>query len=451
MRRRRACARLIRPLAWTLVLAVPALTWPAPKGTRTTYTQAELAAIRRHAAASTQLPPDPTDRVSDDPRAAALGQFLFFDRRLSANGKFSCASCHRPSLAFTDGRRFAKALGVDPRNTPTLINAADDRWFFRDGRADSMWSQTLDVMEDPRELGNDRLHLAHTIHSDAELRRAYESIFGELPSLSDRSRFPAHGTPKAPGQSDKARAWRRMSAPDRKAVDRVFADVGKALEAYERRLISRDSPFDRFAEALRTGDTAGRKLLSPAARRGLKLFVGNARCELCHSGKDFTDGAFHNVGLATLAGEAADTGREKGIRELLTSPFNAAGSYSDAPHGETAQRLGFQPSPKSMRGAFKTPTLRNVALTAPYFHDGRFATLKKVVEIYAKGPAKDARIVGTRERTLDLIPHLTPAQVNDLVAFLKTLNSEPLPAALTKPPAHPSPVSPPSPERPHSG
>ena len=170
-----------------------------------------------------------------------------------------------------------------------------------------------------------------------------------------------------------------------------------------------------------------------------KLFVGRGRCELCHSGPDFTDGEFHNVGLPVLAGLAADRGRAQGIRELKTNPFNAAGRYSDRPHGEKAKRLAFLPTPtKDVLGAFKTPSLRNVARTAPYLHDGRFATLRQVVQFYADGrKASHGRLIGEREGTLDLIAHFTPSEVADLVAFLKTLNSAPLPPALTEQPAHP--------------
>lgn len=433
--------RSLRVLTWALVLLTPLSAWAASKGDHVAFTPAALAAIQRHTSTSDKAPPDPTDHVADNPRAAVLGQYLFFDRQLSVNGKFSCASCHQPKRAFTDGRRFGKALGVDPRNTPTLINAADNHWFFHDGRAGTMWSQALDVIENPKELGNDRLHVAHTIYANAELRLAYESIFGDLPPLSDKQRFPTHGTPKAPKGSAKAQAWRGMSPEDRKAVNRVFANVGKVVEAYERRLISRDSIFDRYAKALRNNDTADLEIMPLAAQRGLKLFVGKAHCDLCHSGKDFTDGAFHNIGLPKLAGEPVDTGREQGIREISRNPFNAAGSYSDAQHSQAAQRLAFLPPPKSMRGAFKTPTLRNVARTAPYMHDGRFATLKQVIEFYAHGPDKNTKLVGKRERTLDLVPHLSAAQIKEIAAFLKTLNSKPFPSKLTQAPPHPWPES----------
>jgi cytochrome c peroxidase len=405
---------------------------------RNLYTTEELSAIARHVAPPIAPPGDPTNRFADDPWAAALGESLFFDTRFSANGKFSCASCHQPARGFTDGRTVAKALAVGTRNTPTLLNAAYNHWFFWDGRADSMWAQVLQVIENPREFGGDRLAVAHTIYDDDALRRAYERLFGKLPDLSDSQRFPAHARPDAPTQSATARGWSGMSAADRDACNRIFSNVGKAIAAYERRLVSYDSPFDRYARALRSGDGSGQSLLSPAAKRGLKLFVDRGQCELCHSGPNFTDGQFHNVGLPVLAGTVPDLGREQGIRELKANPFNAAGRYSDQPQGPNAKRLEFLPAPTAMRGAFKTPTLRNVARTAPYLHDGRFSTLQQVVQFYADGKAASrGKLVGEREGTLNLIPHFTPAEVTDLVAFLKTLDSAPPSPALTRPPAQP--------------
>ena len=404
---------------------------------RQLYSADELAAIESHA----QLirpPADPTNKIADDPRAATLGQFLFFDRRLSSRMRFSCASCHQPERGFTDGRKVAEAIDIGSRNTPTLLNAADNQWFFWDGRADTMWAQALQVIENPREIGGDRLAVSHAIASDPGLRQAYEEIFGPLPPMSDLSRFPAHGTPTANKNSTLARAWSRMAEADKDAVNRAFSNVGKAIAAYERHLLSASSPFDRYAHALRSGDVAGQTLLSPAAKRGLKLFVGSGRCELCHSGPNFSDGQFHNVGLPVLKGERTDDGRQSGLGYLIGNPFNSAGRYSDQPSGQLAQRLKFLPAPKSMRGAFKTPTLRNIALTAPYFHDGRFASLEQVVRFYADGKAADKdQLVGLREGTLDLIPHFTAEEKADLVAFLKTLSSPSLSQTLTEKPLKP--------------
>lgn len=427
---------MIRVLMSPTALAALALTvtiatvTTAQADDRSLFTPDELAAIQQHAGPFSR-PPDPTNKFADDPRAARFGQFLFFDRRLSSEGRFSCASCHQPDRSFTDGLKVAMGIAAGTRNTPTLLNAADNHWFFWDGRADTMWAQVLQVIENSREFGGDRLAVAHAIDDDPALRQAYTTIFGALPRLSDQARFPPHGNPNAPEGSLLKRAWSSMNKEDKEAVIRVFSNIGKAIAAYERRLVVHRSPFDRYAQALQTADESGEAAITPAAKRGLKLFIGAGRCDLCHSGRDFTDGQFHNIGMPSPPGNDDDDGRETGIASLLASPFNAAGKYSDAPHGQAAQRLQFLASPKAMRGAFKTPTLRNVALTGPYMHDGRFATLEQIVKFYAEGNAASrGRLVGTREGTLGLIPRLTAAQIDDLVAFLKSLNSPPLPATL---------------------
>jgi len=395
--------------------ATVALSWSAgalsvssiPRDDRGLYTPDELAAIYSHSPLG-PLPSDPTNRVADDTRAATLGQSLFFDGRFSANGKVSCASCHQPDLAFTDARPVAEGMAVGTRNSPTVLNAAFGQWYFLDGRSDSLWSQALQPFENPKEVGGNRQHIVLTVSRDPALRQAYQGVFGALP-----------------GQS----------------VDRVFSNLGKAIEAYERRLRSPPAPFDRYVVALKSGDARGQRILSSAAKRGLKLFVGTARCELCHSGPAFSDGLFHNLGLPAGPGDAPDAGREVGIRGVRTDPFNGVGVFSDAPGKRTVrERLAFLPAPESQVGAFKTPTLREVGRTAPYMHDGRFTNLGQVLSFYAgetAAPAGAATKVGQRERTLDLIPHLTPAQQLDLTEFLQTLSSPELPRVLTRPPPLP--------------
>jgi cytochrome c peroxidase len=421
-----AIATLLRGAFFAVVLGAAA---PGPADDRALYTPDELAAIMAHSPLGPP-PADPTDRVADNPRAAALGQKLFFDRGLSVNGAISCATCHQPARAFTDGRALAKGLAVGTRNAPTLLGAAENHWFFWDGRADSLWSQVPYVIENPREFGSDRLHVAHSIAADASLRRAYEQVFGPLPPLMDSARFPAHGRPENDKTAPAARAWSAMTAADRDAIDRVFANVGKAIEAYERKLTGGPSPFDLYVEGLKTGDRTKLAMLSPAAKRGLKLFVGAGHCDLCHSGPDFSDGEFHNIGLPVLPGEDPDTGRAAGIAQVRADPFNGIGRFSDDPSA-AKDKLAYLPSPDTQQGAFKTPSLRNVALTAPYMHDGRFKTLRDVLEFYAQGEAaSQGRLVGAREGTLALVPHFTASQISDLVAFLERLDSAPPSPAL---------------------
>jgi len=399
-----------------LTLVVIVLAWAAASAAarsgddRALYTPNELAAIFRHSPVP-PVPADPTDRVADNPRAARLGRYLFFDRRLSANGKVSCETCHQPARGFTDGRAIAKGLALGTRHTPTVLGAAYNQWYFWDGRTDSQWSQALQPFENPREMGSTRMHVLQAIAGDARLRRSYEQIFGALPVLGRANRV---------------------------AIDRAYSNVGKAIEAYERELTVGTSPFDRYVAALRAHDVAGEQVISPAAKRGLKLFVGSANCELCHSGPDFTDGQFHNIGLPLLPGEKPDMGRADGIRLVRADPFNGSGRFSDDRTGAAKDRLEFLPSPESQIGAFKTPSLRNVARIAPYMHDGRFKNLGQVLEFYAEGAAASrGRLVGTREATLALIPHLSARQQSDLIAFLRTLDDAPLPRALTQAPSAP--------------
>src|SRR6266851_2598742 len=410
---------------------------PPVRDERDLYTADELARVYRRSPVG-EPPPGLANGVAGSPPAAALGQFLFFDTRLSANGEIACATCHQPARGFSDGRAVAKGLLPGTRNTPTVLNAALNHWFFWDGRADSLWSQALQPLEGPREAGGDRLHIAHLVAEDAALGAAYQRVFGKLPSLADTARFPPHARPDPDFRSPMAQAWQAMASADRTEINRVFSNLGKAIEAYERKLISGPSPFDTYVEGLRTGDPAKQAALSPAAARGLKLFVGAANCHACHTGPALSDGEFHNLGLPLLDGKEPDRGRAAGMTLLRADTFNAAGPFSDEPTETAKLRLGSLPPPKSQLGAFKTPSLRNVALTAPYMHDGRFATLPEVLEFYAQGKAaRSGRLVGTRDANLALVPRLTPEQRADLVAFLEALTGAPLPTALTEPPPQP--------------
>jgi cytochrome c peroxidase len=410
---------------------------PVSGSDRDRYTADQLAAILRHSPLS-RLPPGATDGVADSAPAAALGQFLFFDTALSADGKVACATCHQPARGFTDGRTLAKGIAVGTRNTPTLLDAAYNHWFFLDGRTDSLWSQALQPLENAREFGSDRLHVAHLVAADPALRGAYERVFGALPSLADEARFPAHARPGPAPPDALARAWQAMAPADQTAVNRLFSNLGKAIEAYERKLVGSFSPFDAYVAGLRRGDLATAAAIPPAAKRGLLLFVGAGNCDVCHSGPLFSDGQFHNLGLPLLPGEVPDAGRADGIVAVRADIFNAAGRFSDNPSDAAKQQLEYLPPPQSQLGAFKTPTLRNAAVTGPYMHDGRFASLAQVMRFYAEGKAASrGRLVGSREATLDLVPPLTTAQQADLIAFLGTLSDAPLPRGLTTPPGRP--------------
>ncbi len=392
------------------------------------FSPEEIARILQHSPLG-DPPPDPTNVYFENPEAARLGQRLFFEPGLSKDGTVSCATCHVAGKGLADGRALPERFAVD-RSVPSLWNVAYNRWFFWDGRADSLWSQALKPLENPREQGGTRLGIVRRVVETPVLRAAYERVFGPVPDLTDRRRFPPEGSPTAlpPGGPLHA-AWTSMSDADRALIDRAFANLGKAIAAYERKLVSRRSKFDVFAEGLRRGDASTMAALSPEARKGLKLFVGRANCRLCHSGPNFSDGEFHNIGVPPLRGGLTPD-RFAAIDEVRNDPFNTRGAFSDdRPLG--VEKLDYLAKLQDTWGQIKTPTLRNVARTAPYMHQGQFGSLEEVLGYYStlKGMVQ----AGHSERFI-----LTPLQLNSgeiasLAAFLEALTDEEIDAALLKP------------------
>jgi len=382
-------------------------------------------------------PPSPTNKYADNPKAAHFGQYLFFDKRLSKNGKVSCATCHAPEKGWSDELNVAKGISKVTRNTPTLWNNAYNRWFFWDGRADTLWSQALGPIEAPPEMGFSRLQLIHFIAKHTEIRSAYEGIFGKLPDLSDNKRFPKEGRP-VPSDTDDPhhKAWSAMTKADQDTVNRIYANVGKAIAAFERRLLTNESPFDTFVQGWKTGDKEKLNALSISAQRGLKIFVGKGDCFLCHDGPNFTDDEFHNIGLGLgKIPLPTDAGRYKGVTAVKSSIFNGMGPYSDAPNSPVNVKLKHLVQKSNNLGEFKTPSLRNVAETKPYMHDGRFKTLREVLVHYSKLEQKPA--IGHREETMKKL-NLTEQELQDLEAFLRSLSGKKLDPALLKQPKSPT-------------
>ena len=379
-------------------------------------------------------PLDSTNKFADDPAAAHFGQFLFFETRLSANGELSCASCHDPSKHFTDGKPLGEGLRTGKRHTPGLWNVAYNRWFFHDGRADTLWSQALHPLESDDELGGNRMRFVRTIANDPDLRAAYEDIFGTLPDVSDAARFPLDARPlaKQPDHPHNV-AWQGMAEDDREAISRAFVNIGKALAAYQRKLITQRSAFDVFAEGLRSGDVEKQQAIDDAAKRGLKLFIGEANCRLCHSGPNFSDGEFHNIGVPPLGGGVPrDAGRLDGLTLLLDSPFRSTERYSDDREGTVAERLKYMRADPEFWGQFKTPSLRNVAVTPPYMHQGQFAALRDVLMYYATLEGSTAL-----HHQEPFLASLELEQIDDVEAFLRTLTDTAIDPALLAQPASP--------------
>ena len=373
------------------------------------------------------LPPDPSNAVADDPQAVALGHALFFDPRLSGDGTVACATCHRPQQYFTDGRARANVRGEEtPRHTPTVVGAGYNTWFFWDGRKDSLWAQALSPQEAPLEHAGNRSRHAQVIA--AHYRDAYEALFGPMPDISDPRRFPRDAGPVE--DPTLRAAWEAMTPEDRERIDRIFANIGKVLAAYQRRLLPGRTRFDDYAAAVSSGDRARMAaLFTDEEAQGLRLFIGKAQCINCHNGPLLTNGEFHNIGLPLRPGEAADLGRAQGASQVLEDPFNCLGPYSDAAP-ETCLELRFiKTEGVELVGAFKVPSLRNVAATAPYMHNGSLPTLEAVIAHYNAAPR-------AFPGHSDLEPlHLTAQEMAQLRAFLETLSGPPAaPAALLAPP-----------------
>ena len=322
------------------------------------------------------LPPVPIPQDKPQtPAKIALGKKLFNDERLSADGKVSCATCHQAEKVFTDALPVAQGIDKQSgtRNTPSLLNVAYQHSLFWDGRQPSLEAQAKEPFFHPREHGlKDTQDLLRRIRSDP----AYVVLFQRAFGVS--------------------------------STDIGLVHVTQALATFERTLLAGDSPFDRYYFA---GD---QKALSPTAQRGLKLFQGSAQCTTCHTLSKtsalFTDQQFHSlaIGLNKI---------EPRIVELTTRVAHAPPAererlvLEDADYAELGRFLVTQ-NPADI-GKFKTPSLRNVALTAPYMHDGSITTLAEAVdfEVYYRGLAQNRPLI------------LTPQEKLDLIDFLKSLTS----------------------------
>lgn len=374
------------------------------------FTEAETQAI---AALSLDrlgpVPPDPSNRVADDRAAAALGEALFSDARLSKGGTVSCASCHVPERQFQDGLPLARGIGVTDRRTMPLANVGYSPWQFWDGRRDSLWSQALTPMEDRREHGGNRAAFVHLIAR--HYRADYERLFGTLPDLAG---VPADAGPL--GTAEERAAWQALPVSTRDAIDRAFANIGKAIAAFERTLRHPETRFDRFARAVAAGEVPrGDADLTETERLGLRLFIGRANCVTCHEGPRFTDDHFHNTGVPQAAALPPDEGRASAVALALADPFNCLGPYSDAAPEQCGElRFVAKDNPDMVR-AFKTPSLRGVASRPPYMHSGQIATMVDAIDHYASAPLAPS---GTTE----IVPlTLSEREKAALVAFLRTL------------------------------
>ncbi|MDH5229521.1 MAG: cytochrome-c peroxidase [Gammaproteobacteria bacterium] len=360
---------------------------------------------------------DPSNSVANEKTAIDFGKKIFFDPSFSINGKISCSSCHKPELYFTDG--LPRSIGrVKTRsNAPTLLGAAYSPWFFWDGRADSQWAQALGPLEHVAEHAGNRTQYAKIIWNKREYKKAYEKLFGPMPRLSDKKRFPDNAGPK--GDEQVRHQWSQMSAQDQVQITTIFANLGKVLAAYQRTLKPEAARFDAYVEALIAQDSKkANKLFNAEEVAGLKLFIGKAMCVICHNGPLLSTYEFKNIGLPVVKELGVEQGRFRALREVTLSEFNCLGKYSSAKESDCAELRFMKTMRDETMGAFKIPTLRNVAKTAPYMHAGQFETLSEVLKHYQKRPI-------TRVGHTDLlVTDLSDNDLKKLEAFLMTLTSQ---------------------------
>ncbi|HEX7901954.1 MAG TPA: cytochrome c peroxidase [Planctomycetota bacterium] len=440
------------------------------------FTDAEWTQIKT----LTDLPAAPVDttnslfttRLNLLPAAQIIGKQYFFDPRFSGplvhadntipvsgngpvgtTGTISCARCHNPATGFSDQRTVpdetSLGAGFTGRNAPTLYNVEQNTWYFWDGRKDSLWSQALGPTESPVEHNGNRVQFAMVIRD--HYRAAHEAIFGPLPAFIDdlddlgvfnpafptppaAPAFSSQGRPGDSGAGDYSAAFASydvsLSGPQKAAIDKIFSDFGKAIQTYERRIVSTNSEFDKFV--------AGQpNTFGDAAQRGLKLFIGKGRCIVCHRGPNFTDNVFHNIairqqGVHVPVSPPADRGRIDGVPTVLADPFNGGGAFSDDTVAGNDKLASATTGPVDL-GKIKTPTLRSIGETGPYMHTGSLKTLQAVMLFYDRG-GDATGFVGTNELT----PlGLSQAEIDDLIAFLLTLDGEELPANITSVPVLP--------------
>jgi cytochrome c peroxidase len=434
---------------------------------------------------------DRSNKYIDNEGAIALGHRFYFSTEFSGEArwedmlgrntisareakgvrmKISCATCHDPARAggdFTSSAgQVSEGAGWYDVNGQQTFNAAHFPLLYWNGRSDSLWSQAAAVMESPVSMNGNRVAIVRTVYE--KYRSEYQALFPDpLPAPAD---LPANGKPGEIGGCQMGAvgepfgdAFDCLPEATQNAVTVAFANITKAIAAYEWELVSRDAPFDQYVG----GDDAA---ISPAAVRGLRLFVGKAACLDCHRTPLFSDGRFHNIGVpqrgpgvpteadcpmngrkcdcvstSSSSGVVGETclpwGYHFGLLALNKSrnrAFRRDGALSDdtaaaaETHGVFYQ-AAMAPA-ATTRGAWRTPSLRDVALTAPYMHDGVYRTLDEVLWHYDQGGTAE----GPGTKTPELRPLLlSPRERADLVEFLRSLTGVPARPALHTPPETP--------------
>lgn len=373
-------------MIWKLAVAAALIaTWVAPAAAEVLdFSAEEIAQIARHGPWPPPFAPDPSNRVSGDPAAIALGRALFFDRRLSPDQALSCASCHEPAHGWAEAKPVSEGRGRLTRNAIGLLDVRNQRWFGWDGGQDSLWAMSLRPMLAPQELAATHESVGAPLRSDETLGRCYAAAFGR--------------------------------SADAAGPEGLMVDLAKALAAFQETLVSPRSPFDDFRDSLLRGETTNYPL---AAQRGLRIFIGKGNCALCHLGPGFSNGEFHDVGVPFFTPDGVDSGRHAGIKALQASPYTLLSRWNDDPGRANGQQTQLLDPQHRNFGEFRTPSLRNLTQTAPYMHDGSKPNLREVVRHYSE--IDPDRLHADGEAILKPL-HLSDQEMHDLVSYLESLS-----------------------------
>lgn len=353
------------------------------------FTRQELAIIGSFGPWPQSPPMDPGNEFSGLDWAERLGEKLFGDADLSGNQKISCQTCHQPKLGFSDGLPTAIGTASHTRNTQTLWNAGFQHWFGWDGGTDSLWSASLRPLLSSIEMDSDIFSIASRFRNKVYFKEALQaqSMSSFLASLTD---------------------------------EQLVVFIAKTIGAYTRTLVSGQSDFDHFRDALKSGDLTAQRRYSISSRRGLRIFIGEANCHVCHFGPNFSNGEFHDTGRPFFTGVGqVDPGRYEGIKRVKSDRYNLAGIFNGAEISEEVLKTTNVKIGQANFGQWRTPTLRNLVFTQPYMHDGSLVTLRDVVDAYAD--IDPARLHQDGEAILKPLD-LDERGRQDLVNFLKSLS-----------------------------
>lgn len=355
------------------------------------FTDSQKILIREHGPWPPARRQDPTNPWSGNPSAIGLGARLFGEKRLSVDAAFSCRSCHRPELFFTDGLPLGVGWRTLERNTPTLFNLTIHTGFGWDGKGGSLWAQSVRPILAAAEMNANSGSIRALLERDPDYYAVLRNLTGSrIEDLGD---------------------------------DEIIVVVGRSLAAYQEVLVTPRSPFDEFRDSFLGGDAKGASSYPNAAFRGLGLFTGRAGCSRCHSGPFFTSGEVTGarVHFTNVLPSQVDQDRFRNRNRPANEDLNRIGpTRNDVSGAGRVDALAHAVADRDA-GKFKVPGLRNVSSTGPYMHDGRYESLEDLLRHYSPPGYGSDRVHGRGGTDSS---SLTDLEISDLVAFLESLSHE---------------------------